>query len=180
MLAFPARGVDGAAPLSFARLSGVDGREYAFDDFDGARLLVVVFMGNGCPILKNYDERLVGLQRRYGPSGVQLIGVNSNNSFLSPFDTLDEMVARATKGRFNFPYLKDEERSWAERFGAVCTPHVFVLDEDRSPRYTGRIDDAWRPDRVTTSYVGAALDDLLDERPVRIPETAPLGCGIVW
>ena len=180
MLASPAAGTVDAPPSPPARLPGVDGREYALEDFDTSRILVVIFMGNGCPILKNYDERLVALQDDYGPRGVQLIGVNANNSFLSPFDTLDEMVARARKGRFNFPYLKDEERTWAERFGAVCTPHVFVLDEERRTRYAGRIDDSWKPERVTINFVVSALNDLLAERPVRFPETAPLGCGLVW
>jgi hypothetical protein len=57
---------------------------------------------------------------------------------------------------------------------------VFLLDEERRLRYKGRIDDSRNPERVTVSDLRNAIDDLLADRSVRVSETTPFGCSIVW
>jgi hypothetical protein len=74
--------------------------------------------------------------------------VNANNP--SPPDTLAEMVKRASERKFSFPYLKDEESAVAKAFGAVCTPHAFVVDSEIRVLYSGRIDDSRMGDRITS------------------------------
>jgi hypothetical protein len=90
------------------------------------------------------------------------------------------MVLRVREKGFNFPYVKDEDRTVARTYGAVCTPHVFLLDEERKLRYKGRIDDSRNPERVTVSDLRNAIDDLLANRPLRVSETTPFGCSIIW
>ncbi len=119
------------------------------------------------------------LQEAYATQGVQLIAINSNNAYLSPADTFPEMVQRAQEKRFNFPYLKDEDGSVADAFGAISTPHILVLDSGRMLRYKGRIDDSRDPSRATYSDLEYALEDVLAQRQVRVPETKPFGCAIV-
>jgi peroxiredoxin len=109
-----------------------------------------------------------------------LLALNSNNSYLSPGDTYAEMVLRVKEKGFNFPYVKDEDRTVARAYGAVCTPHVFLLDEDRRLRYKGRLDDSRNPERVTVSDLRNAIEDLIASRLVRVSETTPFGCSIVW
>jgi len=89
------------------------------------------------------------------------------------------MVLRVRDKGFNFPYIKDDDRTVARSYGAVCTPHVFLLDEERRLRYKGRIDDSRNPERVTVSDLRNAIDDLLANRPVRVSETTAFGCSIV-
>lgn len=108
------------------------------------------------------------------------MAVNSNNSYLSPADTYSEMVLKVKEKGFNFPYVKDEGGTVAKAYRAICTPHAFVLDEDRRLRYRGRIDDSRNPDRVTISDLRNAIEDLLANTQVRVSETAPFGCSIVW
>jgi peroxiredoxin len=122
---------------------------------------------------------MIALKETYAPHGVQLVALNSNNAYLSPADTFAEMVTRAQEKQFNFPYLKDEDGSVAEAFGAISTPHIFVLDRTRILRYKGRIDDARDPAQATSSDLEQALSDLLAHRTVRVPETKPFGCAIV-
>jgi hypothetical protein len=143
-------------------------------------VLAIIFVSNGCPTVKASEERLISTQEIYGVKGAQLVTINSNNPFLSPSDTYEEMKKRAKDRGFNFPYLKDEERSVARSFGAICTPHVFVLDHDRNLSYRGRIDDSRDPTKVTTRDLNNALEDLLEGKAVRTPETRPFGCSIVW
>ncbi len=123
---------------------------------------------------------MIKIQKEYSEKSVQLLALNSNNSSLSPADTYAEMVLRVREKCFNFPYVKDEDRTVARAYGAVCTPHVFLLDQDRMLRYKGRIDDSRNPERVTVNDLKNAIDDLLANRPVRVSETTPFGCSIVW
>jgi AhpC/TSA family len=92
---------------------------------------------------------------------------------------LHQMVQRAKEKRFNFPYLKDEDGSVADAFGAISTPHIFVLDSERILRYKGRIDDSRDPAKATYSDLEHALEDILAQRTVRVSETQPFGCAIV-
>ena len=88
------------------------------------------------------------------------------------------MVEVAEEREFNFPYLKDADQSVAKKFGALVTLHAFVLDSERRLMYRGRIDDSRDPTNVTTHDLQNALDDLLESRPVRVPETRPFACSI--
>ena len=68
----------------------------------------------------------------------------------------------------------------AKRYGAVRTPHVFVLDRERRLRYRGRIDDSRDPAKVTSRDLQQGLEDILALKAVQVPETEPSGCAIVW
>lgn len=163
----------------FRDLLGVDGRRFALSSFDEAPLLVVVFSCNGCPTVKASEDRMIALQEAYAPLGVQIVAINSNNSYLSPADTYPEMVKRAQEKGFNFPYLKDDDGSVGRIYGAISTPHAFLFDRNRRLRYDGRIDDSRDPARVTVRDLQNAIDDLLAGRPPRVSETKPFGCAIV-
>jgi hypothetical protein len=123
---------------------------------------------------------MIKIQKDYGAKSVQLLALNSNNAYLSPADAYAEMVMRVQEKGFNFPYVKDEGGTVARSYGAQCTPHVFLTDEERRLRYRGRIDDSRNPDRVTISDLRNAIEDLLANRSVGVPETTPFGCSIVW
>jgi len=170
----------GAAAPDFGNLLGIDGERYSLSSFQDKRLLVLLFISNGCPTVKACQDRMIKIQKHYGAKSVQLLGLNSNNAYLSPADTYAEMVLRVQEKGFNFPYVKDEDGTVARSYGALCTPHVFLMDEERRLRYRGRIDDSRNPDRVTVSDLRNAIEDLLVNRSVRVPETTPFGCSIVW
>jgi peroxiredoxin len=167
------------APVS-SQMLGVDGRTHTLDEFGDAKALVVVFIGNGCPTVRAYEDRLKDLHEKYADEGVQVVAVNSNNPHLSPFDTHAEMVSRAEEAGLPFSYLKDEDGSLARAFGAVSTPHAFVFDGDRRLRYQGRIDDARIPESVTKRDLDEAIRALLDGRRPPVEATDPFGCSIIW
>jgi peroxiredoxin len=170
----------GVGAPDFGYLLGVDGERYSLSSFQDKKLLVLMFVSNGCPTVKACQDRMIRIQKDYSSKNVQLLALNSNNSYLSPADTYAEMVLRGRDKGFNFPYIKDDDRTVARSYGAVCTPHVFLLDEDRRLRYKGRIDDSRNPKRVTVSDLRNAIEDLIASRLVRVSETTPFGCSIVW
>jgi thiol-disulfide isomerase/thioredoxin len=146
----------------------------------GERGTVVVFVANGCPTARAYEDRLNALAESVKARGINLVAINSNNASLSPPDTQAEMEKRARDRGFRFPYLKDPDGALARSFGAVCTPHAFLLGRSGSVVYEGRIDDSRLGDRITSRDLENAIGDLLAGRGVRVARTEPFGCSIVW
>jgi peroxiredoxin len=171
--------IGASAPVS-PQMPGVDGRTHTLEEFGDANVLVVVFVGNGCPTVRAYEERLRELHGKYAAMGAQFVAVNSNNPHLSPFDTHAEMVARAREADLPFQYLKDEGGSLARAFGALSTPHAFVFDGDRRLRYRGRIDDARIAESVTKRDLDEAIGAVVDGRRPEVETTEPFGCSIIW
>lgn len=170
----------GATAPEFADLQGADGKRYSLSSFEGKRVLVVVFSCNHCPYAQAYEGRLVSIQRDYGPKGVQLVAINSNDDKSYPEDSYANMVKRAGERGFNFPYLRDPDQKVVTDYGAVCTPHAFAFDRERKLRYRGRIDDSKDPKQVKSEDLRDALDDMLAGGMVRVPDTKPFGCSIKW
>jgi len=170
----------GETAPAFEGLAGVDNGRYGLASFRDKPVLVVVFSCNHCPYVKDYEDRMVRLQRDYSGRGVQLVAINSNDDRSYPEDSFPEMVKRARAKGFNFPYLRDESQEVAEAYGAVCTPHTFAFDAGRRLRYRGRIDDSRDPAGVSTHDLRNALDALIEGRPLEVADTKPFGCGIKW
>lgn len=170
----------GAQAPDFA-LPATDGRTLSLADFAEARVLVVAFTCNHCPYVIGMEDRLLRFVNEYAPRGVALVAINSNETENHPEDSFELMIERAAEKRFSFPYLRDEKQDAAKAFGAIKTPHFFVLDADRVVRYTGRFDDHPKDEtQSTTRDLTNAVDDLLADRPVAVPTTDAIGCTIKW
>jgi len=162
-------------------LPGVDGKHLSLAGLPDKKIVVVVFTCNHCPYVQAYESRLIAIQRDYASRGVTLVAINANETRNYPEDNFPEMIKRARAQGYNFPYLRDETQVTANAYGAHYTPEVFLLDQARRLRYTGRIDDNWQhPERVTSQDLREALDAVLSGRAVNNPETHAMGCTIKW
>jgi len=167
----------GQTAPDFQNIIGTDGQKHRLADYKDANLLVIVFICNHCPVAQAYEDRLIALQKGYGPKAVQLVAVNVNNI---PADRLDKMKERAKQKGFNFPYLYDASQKMGHDYGATVTPHVFVLDKDRKIAYMGAVDDNMQAGKVATAYLRNALDALLrGEKPPQ-EVSKQFGCGIKY
>ena len=162
-------------------LPGVDGKTHSLQNFPDKPVLVVMFTCNHCPYVQAYEDRLIAIQNDYADRDVQLLAINANETRNYPEDDFPHMVERAKKKAYNFPYLRDENQSVAEAYGAHYTPEIFVLDRERRLRYIGRIDDNWQnPKAAKTHDLRNAIEALLSGRAVSQPETHAIGCTIKW
>ena len=163
------------------RLPSVDGKTYARDDFASAPVLVVMFICNHCPYVQAIEDRLVQLQEDYGPRGVQVVGVCSNDPTDYPDDRPERLLARWRERHYGFPYLIDAGQDVARAFDAVCTPDLYVFDRARRLAYHGRLDDNWKePGRVRRRELADALDALLAGRSPAPEQHPSMGCSIKW
>ena len=168
-------------PCPAFALPAVDGKGYALQDFDRARVLVVMFICNHCPYVQAVEDRLILLARELGPRGAAFVGVCSNDATTYPDDAFDKLADRWRRKGYGFPYLHDEQQEVARAFGAVCTPDIFVYDAERRLAYRGRIDDSWKDaSKVTQRDLANAIEALLaGQRPSPVQRPS-MGCSIKW
>jgi thiol-disulfide isomerase/thioredoxin len=171
-------------------LPGVDGKKHTLAEFASAKLLVVVFTCNHCPTAQAYEDRVLKLDADYKGKGVTLVAISPNDplairpdelGYTDVGDTFDDMKVRAKDKGFAFPYLYDgETQAVSHKYGPVATPHVFVFDQARKLRFTGRIDNGENPAKITVSDTRNAIDALLADKPVPVETTKVFGCSVKW
>lgn len=167
----------GDAAPDFKDIIGIDDKTHSLADYKDAKVIVVVFTCNHCPVAVAYEDRLVKFQSDYKDKGVQLIAINVNNL---PADRLDKMKERAAAKGFNFPYLYDSTQKVGRDFGAKVTPHIFVLDGQRKVAYMGAFDSSQNESKVEKHYLRDAVDALLAGKTPSEPVTKQFGCGIKY
>jgi peroxiredoxin len=166
------------------KLKNVDGKMVALSDYTAAKGAIVIFDCNTCPYSRAYNDRIIGLNKKYAEKGFPVIAINPNDPQMSPGDSYEEMVSRAKQKKYDFPYLIDESQVVARSFGATNTPHVFVLQKtggDFKVAYIGTIDNNSRDaSSATKKYVEDAVDALLAGQAVPTQNTKAVGCSIKW
>jgi peroxiredoxin len=167
--------------------STAGGKEVALDDFAAAPALLVAFICNHCPFVQHVAGELAALSRDLPARGVAMVAVSSNDVAAYPADGPEAMAEEAARQGWAFPYLYDESQSVARAYRAACTPDFFLFDgpDEHGARrlaYRGQL-DASRPGNglpVTGTDLRAAVDAVLDGRPVPPDQRPSLGCNIKW
>jgi peroxiredoxin len=163
-------------------LPGVDGNVHHLARYlEQYQAIGVVFMCNHCPYVKLYLERLKQIQSEFQNQGFTLIGINPNDAEKFPEDGYEQMKSFVTTHQLNFPYLRDVTQDVAHSFGAVKTPHVFLLNQQGILCYGGAIDDNVNtPAAVKVRHFSDAIAQVLGNRPITQPITDPVGCSVKW
>ena len=158
-------------------LKNIDGNNVSLAGLENAKGYIVTFTCNECPFSKLYEDRLVALNNKYAAKGYPVIAINSNNPS-NEKEGFVAMQARAKEKGFTFPYLVDGEKIYS-KYGAVRTPHVFLLDKNRAVQYIGTIDDnAKSPENVNIKYVEDAIEALEKGEKPTPNLTKAIGCPI--
>ena len=179
----------GASAPEF-KLPGVDGKFYTLDNFKSAKVLAIVFTCNHCPTAQAYEERLKSLTADYKNKSVAVVAISPNSplgllyeelGYTDLGDEYEDMKIRAAQHQFNFPYLYDgDTQSASLQYGPMATPHVFVFDQERKLRYTGRPDKSQKPGAANCEDLRAAIDAVLAGKPIAEPVTESFGCSTKW
>jgi peroxiredoxin len=89
------------------------------------------------------------------------------------------MKERAAAKGFPFVYLFDDGQKIYPQYGATKTPHVFLLDAQRTVKYIGAIDDNPRnADLVEVKYLENAIEALETGTEPNPATTKAIGCSI--
>jgi peroxiredoxin len=160
------------SPAPDFELKDLEGDKHALRDELGS-ILVLNFWSAECIHSKRADEIFEEFAQKWGDSvSSWCIASNENED-----DELIKNVAGTNKIK---RLLRDRHQSVADAYGAVTTPHLFVIDAMGVLRYAGAFDDVSLRQRTPTrNYLQeavVAVQNGLDPEP---SETSPFGCAII-
>ncbi len=150
---------------------GTDGKEISLESTKDAKVTVLAFTCNNCPVAIAYEDRFIEFQKKFGDKEVKFIAINVNAS-----ENLDAMKQRVEEKGINYTYAYDESGDSARAFGARVTPHIFVLDGEGNVAYRGSFDDKQK--EPTTPHLENAVNALLAGKKPETASTKAFGCGV--
>ena len=153
-------------------LSDLAGNAHSLSEVRG-RIAIVYFWSAECGWCERADAQLLELTLTWGDA-VALLPIASNTN------EDQAQLARAAQLRGLSLVLIDAEHRVADLYGALTTPHLFVIDQDGILRYQGAFDDmTFRQRTPTKNYLGMAVEALLAGQRPDPAQTMSYGCTIV-
>ena len=163
------------------KLKGADVQFYSLEDFSNKKILCIIFMCNHCPYVVAVQQRINQIAKDYAAKSFALVGINPNDPVTYPEDSFENMRIRAKEQGYVFPYLWDETQETARMYDAVCTPDIYLYNENRILKYRGRLDDNWKDETsVTRKELRMAIDMLLENKDIDFEMIPSMGCSIKW
>jgi peroxiredoxin len=174
------------APAPIFTAVDSNGKTVNLSDYKG-KTVVLEWTNDGCPyVRKHYGSgNMQALQKKWTDQGIVWLSVISS----PPGEQGFADAARAnslTTDRKAAPtaVLLDPKQQVAKSFGALVTPHMYIIKPDGVLAYAGAIDD--KPTARTadlkdaTNYVDNALSELKAGKPVSTTSTRAYGCVVKY
>jgi peroxiredoxin len=155
------------------KLPDAEGSEHSLKALTGKNGAVIIFVATKCPVSNAYNDRMEKLAQDYKAKGINVIGINSNNT-----EPAAEVKSHAGEKHLTFTILKDDGNKIADRLGATRTPEAYVIDASGKLVYHGRIDNAQNTANITSNDLREALDEMLSGKQVSKTGGAAFGCSI--
>lgn len=161
-------------------------RKRSLSEFKG-KTVVLEWTSASCPFVRaQYESGVIPeLQRSVASQGIVWLSVISTHpsrrDYLPP-DKAETM--HRNRGGAPEALLMDPAGSVGRAYGAVVTPHMFIVGPKGDLVYSGAISDnptmSAKEARASRNHVRAALDDLAAGRKIATPSTRPFGCTIAY
>ncbi len=164
------------------KLKNVDGSYVSLSDYKNEKGVIVVFTCNHCPYAQAWEERIIGLDKKFDSKGYPVVAIQPNDTEMYPADSYENMKKRAKEKNYTFPYLIDKKQEVYKEFGATKTPHLFILENQEGDfvvQYIGAPDDNYKDaDAVEKRYAANAVKALLNGKQPDPAKTKAIGCSI--
>jgi peroxiredoxin len=180
-IAAPAMAGDGASVGVKApdfTLPDTAGQQVSLSDFAG-KVVVLEWLNPDCPFVQRHYKAgtMKQLAATYAKKDVIWLTINSTHY-------MDAAASAKFKKDHNlsYPILVDQSGEVGHLYGALTTPHMYIIDAEGTLVYIGAIDDDPRGGKGenAVNYVVAALDELLAGKTVTTAETKPYGCSVKY
>jgi peroxiredoxin len=178
--------VNPGQPAPDFTLTDVSGKTVKLSDQKG-KFVVLEWVNPECPyVQKHYNSaNMPNLQKEYGGRQVVWLAINSTREGHAEFKSPQQMGGwMKEKGGAPAATLLDRDSKVGKAYGAVTTPHMYVIDPKGTLVYVGAIDDkrSTNPADVKTAknYVRVALEESLAGKPVSNASTTPYGCTVKY
>ena len=159
-------------PAPEFELVGLDGQGHSLRSWLGS-IVVLNFWSAECVHSTRADVVMEELVQEWGGT-VSLWCIVSNQNE-------DDELVKSVAGKNKIErLLRDRDQKVADSYGAVTTPHVFVIDEKGVLRYAGGLDDVSLGQRMPSrNYLREAVRAVRNGLSPEPSETPPFGCAIL-
>lgn len=159
-------------PAPDFELPDLQGKFHKLCEYRG-RIVILNFWSAECPHSARTDATILHLLEEWdGEVELLPIAANRNESL--------QVVEEAAKARRIPKVLIDAQHVVADQYGAITTPHLFVLDRNGILRYRGAVDDVtFRRREASHFFLRDAVESLLKGKVPELSETPAYGCTIV-
>jgi peroxiredoxin len=163
-----------------------NGKTVALSDYKG-KTVVLEWTNDGCPyVRKHYGSgNMQALQKKWTGQGIVWLSVISSPPGEQGFADAKRANALTTeRNAAPSAVLLDPKQQVAKTYGALVTPHMYIITPDGTLAYAGAIDD--RPTSRTAdlkgakNYVDEALSELKGGKPVSTTNTRAYGCTVKY
>jgi peroxiredoxin len=167
------------------------GKFHKLSDLKG-KYVVLEWHNQKCPfVVSQYKGKMQKLQAKWTAKGVQWFTVISSAPGMEGYAEASaaNLDVKKTHSNVTAVFL-DPKGTLGHAYGALCTPHMFIIDPNGKLIYNGAIDNAPREDGEITktdsgepfvNYVDRALQEsLVEGKKVSISSNAPYGCHVKY
>jgi peroxiredoxin len=168
------------------RLPDADGKAVSLGQFKG-KVVVLEWNNPGCPYVKKHYEsgNMQKTQAAAKRDGVVWLSINSGapgkQGHMNGAEAKAFVAAQKAQPT---AYLLDHQGVAGKAYGAVTTPHMYIIDKAGKLAYAGGIDDkatASKDDIAgARNHVLAALGELKAGKAVSVATSRPYGCSVKY
>lgn len=159
-----------ALPATLISHSLIDGSKVEISLKDGTTK-VFVFVSATCPCSESHEEILKSLSKEFGK--ISFIAVHSNAN-----ESPKESKEHFSKTNFPFLILQDDSAKIADEFGALKTPHAFVVNGTGDVIFSGGVTNSANAKMANKQYLKEALLSVQAEKLPEPKVARALGCVI--
>ena len=168
------------------RLADADGKAVTLGQFKG-KVVVLEWNNPGCPFVKKHYEsgNMQKTQTAARKDGVVWLSINSggpgNQGHMNGAEAKTFVAAQKAQPS---AYLLDPQGGVGKSYGAVTTPHMYIIDKAGKLAYAGGIDDKATSSKGdiagARNHVLAALGEMKAGKAVSVATSRPYGCSVKY
>ena len=175
----------GSAAPDF-KLADANGRPVTLSQFKGKNV-VLEWNNPGCPYVKKHYDTGNMQKAQAAATRAGAVWLTINSSAEGKQGHLDGAGAKsfvtAAKAQPT-AYLLDHKGVVGKGYGAVTTPHMYIVDKSGRLVYAGGIDDKATANKAdiagARNHVLAALGELNSGKQVSVATSRPYGCAVKY
>jgi len=161
----------GAAPIEGIDI--VTQTQVRVDPARSKKATVLCFLSAHCPCSSSHEPVLKELYSKFSGPDFQFLGIHSNAD-----ENTKETLEHFKASGLPFSVIQDAKMKIADRFGALKTPHIFILSPKGEVLYSGGVDDSHVASASRKHYLLDALESLKVGKKIETTSTRVLGCTI--
>lgn len=173
-------------PAPAFTLPDTRGAQHSLEQYRG-KWVVLEWTNYGCPYVnKHYNSgNIPGQQTKWRDRDVVWLAVVSSAPGEQGHYAPAAMDAHAQRmGSKASAVLLDPAGTVGRKYGAMTTPHMYVIDPSGKLVYMGGIDDVPTPREADLARAKQLVDVALEEatagKPVSTPTSRPYGCNVKY